>query len=852
MAELNLKYYNNVDGYSDGDVEIDIMEFVKEGIDVTEIPEDRRSYAAAYHLSVLRENIINWYPLKKTDRVLEIGAGCGAITGALCRNAGSVVSAELSKRRAEINYERHKDCDNLEIVVGNLNDMEFEEKFDYVILIGVFEYAMSFTTGEKPYETFLNNIKKFVKPGGKILMAIENRLGQKYFAGAYEDHTDAFFLGINEYAGNDAVRTFSKSELTQIFHDCGMDDIKFFYPYPDYKFPSEIYTDETINQYSYGREYMNLEQRRYSLYNEKAVTEALVREGVMEHFANSFFVEAQVGEGKKQEDKLLYAKMNNGRKAEFRIATIIFEGSKKYVIKKALHEKAVAHLERVALKSNINTLKGLKNLSGTYKDGSVYYEFLEEENLDSKLCQMMETGKTLEIIETIKGVKNILLQQAQELDYQTEEFKKIFGNVVTEDNKKVTICPANIDCICDNIICREEGYVMIDGEWIFDLPVPVDFIMWRMVNELYTQHENSLEKLIVRERMYDELSISTGDSIVYETWAKYFSEQHVGTNPLAEYGADIRKIDLRELIELDEKMKADIKGVLYYDRGNGFCIEDCCDQSLNIKDGNFQVTFEVEDYENIERLRFDPLEVKRCKMQILTINGVCLEGGELLENNAEYEKSDIQVFINGDPQYLINPKLLVDGKITIAGRIKVMTEQETMFQYQQSVMELKNTIACMEAQQRAFAGSSLYYDTGKGFCAEDCYKQELDIQDGEFKVSFELDKYATIKNLRFDPLEDKGCKIQITEINGVSPEDQDILGNNAEYEKNGVQIFVNGDPQYYINPTLPKEGKITIAGKIKVLTEHETMAFFRKKIDELESIKTSKEYRILKKMKLMK
>ena len=118
MAELNLKYYNNVDSYSDGDVEVDILNFVKEGLNVTQIPKNKRNYACAYHLSAWRENIINWYPLKKTDRVLEIGAGCGAVTGALCRNAGSVVSVELSKRRAEINYERHKDYDNLEIMVG--------------------------------------------------------------------------------------------------------------------------------------------------------------------------------------------------------------------------------------------------------------------------------------------------------------------------------------------------------------------------------------------------------------------------------------------------------------------------------------------------------------------------------------------------------------------------------------------------------------------------------------------------------------------------------------------------------------------------------------------------------------
>ncbi len=706
MAELNLKYYNNVDSYSDGDVEVDILNFVKEGLNVTQIPKNKRSYACAYHLSAWRENIINWYPLKKTDRVLEIGAGCGAVTGALCRNAGSVVSVELSKRRAEINYERHKDYDNLEIMVGNLNDMDFNGGFDYVILIGVFEYALSYTEGEKPYETFLNNIKSFVKPGGKILMAIENRLGEKYFAGAYEDHTDAFFLGLNEYKDNTSVRTFSKQELTDIFHNCGMERIKFYYPYPDYKFPSEIYTDETINSASYGREYMNLYPTRYSLYNEKSVSDALVKEGIMQSFANSFFVEAVVSEGAEQEEQLLYAKMNCGRKEEFRIATIIYQGEEKYVIKKPLNEKSVPHIERVAIKSRMNNIEELLNLPGKYKEGVIRYEFLEDENLDTKISRMMDQEKTDEIVAVIREIQKILQEHSEEVNYHTEEFEKIFGDNRMEADKARTVCPANIDCICDNIICRKDGYVIIDGEWIFDMPVPVDFIVWRLVNELYTQHGNRLQKRITRAAMYEKLNILPTACEVYETWAKNFAEKYVGGNELAEYGADVKTLELRELVKIAESQKG------------------------------------------------------------------------------------------------------------------------------------------MEC--------ALFYDTGNGFCAADCCKEYLKINGGEFSMDFTLDKYATIKNLRFDPLEGKGCKVQITKINGEPLTGDEILGNNAEFEKNGIQIFISGDPQYFINPSLPIEGKITISGKIKVMPEEETMSFYRKKLNELETIKNSTEYKLLKKAKLIK
>ena len=84
---------------------------------------------------------MEWYPFKKDASVLEIGAGCGAISGVLCRNAKHVTSVDLSKRRSLINANRNKEYDNLTIMVGNFNDVVLKEKYDYITLIGVLEYA---------------------------------------------------------------------------------------------------------------------------------------------------------------------------------------------------------------------------------------------------------------------------------------------------------------------------------------------------------------------------------------------------------------------------------------------------------------------------------------------------------------------------------------------------------------------------------------------------------------------------------------------------------------------------------------------------------------------------------------
>ena len=83
MAILNLEYYTQKDLYSDGDIEEQMLKMAKEGVTCEELSSEQVSFPVIYHFSDLRANILNWYPIKKSDSVLEIGAGCGAITGTL-------------------------------------------------------------------------------------------------------------------------------------------------------------------------------------------------------------------------------------------------------------------------------------------------------------------------------------------------------------------------------------------------------------------------------------------------------------------------------------------------------------------------------------------------------------------------------------------------------------------------------------------------------------------------------------------------------------------------------------------------------------------------------------------------
>lgn len=293
MASIDKTYYFGSDLYSDGDeAEDTLMRFVQEGRKLSDLEPEEITWPIYYHLSSNRENICSWYPFRPGCRILEIGAGCGAVTGALIRHEAEVYSVDLSLRRSMINYERHKDAPNLHIMVGNLNDIPFDQPFDYVLLIGVLEYAGRFTEGEQPYRAFLENIRKYLKPEGKLLIGIENRLGLKYFAGAGEDHLGKPFEGLRGYQPKDGVRTFSKSELTELLKQSGLGYVQFYYPYPDYKLPTEIFTDKTLKTNGYGKPYKFFDMDRDILFPEEEIAAVLGREGTVSSLANSFLVVA--------------------------------------------------------------------------------------------------------------------------------------------------------------------------------------------------------------------------------------------------------------------------------------------------------------------------------------------------------------------------------------------------------------------------------------------------------------------------------------------------------------------------------------------------------------------------------
>ncbi len=210
-----------------------------------------RDWSSEYHLSSTRANILRCLDLKEVGNGLELGCGCGAITRYLGELGLRLDAVEGEWSRAELAKLRCRGLDNVSVVQANFNELRLPEKsYDAAFLIGVIEYAALFSPGHNDDRTaatdILARIRSALRRDGILVLALENRMGLKYFLGAGEDHLGTPFTGIYDYPGGPGVRSYSLGEWERLFRDSGWNHVSFLYPFPDYKLPRVILADDFV------------------------------------------------------------------------------------------------------------------------------------------------------------------------------------------------------------------------------------------------------------------------------------------------------------------------------------------------------------------------------------------------------------------------------------------------------------------------------------------------------------------------------------------------------------------------------------------------------------------------------
>lgn len=458
--------------YSDGDeVEERIAAIIARAKDLSVLSSELRSYCtdwpSTYHLNGNRANILRPFREMLADaHVLEIGAGCGSITRYLGESKANVVALEGTPRRAAIARSRTRDLPNVLVVADQFDKFESYGRFDFIIMIGVLEYANLFTKANNPPVAMLERTTSLLKPKGKVIIAIENQLGLKYFCGVPEDHLGVPMYGIEDRYGKNQPQTFGRATLERLLRASGFIQIEFLIPFPDYKLPVSIVTEEGLNSpdfnasaFAWQSTIHDPQLAPYYHFSLEAAWPVIFRNALALDLANSFLIAASFERQQMMNDQVLAYHYSTGRQSAYCKETVFRRNNP-------------SNIEVIYRRLGNTPSSSDKELEGPLEficpDHDRYCSGIE---LSLQFVRIVtRDGWTIdEVSDFIKGyiaiIEGIASEQGLQTDFSSSDsaFPGTFFDAI----------PQNI------IIHADGGFSIIDKEWKACFPIEPGYLLFR-------------------------------------------------------------------------------------------------------------------------------------------------------------------------------------------------------------------------------------------------------------------------------------------------------------------------------------------------------------------------------------
>ncbi len=518
------------------------------GINMKYYKEDLYQEKYEYPISMknIKENLLNWYPFKENATILQIGGSNEELTNYLCNICKKVTIIEFSKEKANAILNKEEEQKNLEIIVGNLEDIKLEEKFDYIIMIGTLEYANIIMRNKKQAEyELINYCKNRLNFDGTILIAVDNKMGVKYLAGGKSKHCEKVYDSIKNRFSNGKL--FSKRELDELIEKVGIKNKRYYYPLPNYEMPNLIISEETLvkstdSKLNYNSVY---EEGSLVVQDEIKLLKQFINNNEFEEYTNSYLIELSNEEINKN---IKYISYNNMRKDKY---SLILKMLDDMIMKTPKEEVAKEHI--LQIKENVKILKELG------------FEIAEEDKIND-MCIKSQYIHFKQLDQYIvKQIENNQIDEA----YMLIDNWYMYIQEKLKPNENGNIEYGFVDLVFENVFYDElnNKFIVFDQEWL-EKNINIDFILYRSINNLFAHHskieqlvskEDIMQKynLIEKQEEYNEKEMNFQTEIIDEEKRKFYGEQYkykISSEEILKIIEDLKRLD-RDNVELIKEIE---------------------------------------------------------------------------------------------------------------------------------------------------------------------------------------------------------------------------------------------------------------------------------------------------------
>jgi len=456
--KLNLDFYDEKIEEKLSDEEIKLLDIISNTTSFDDAIEKNPEICVYTKLSNIKENLLNWYEFKDNATGLEIGADFGEFIGLFVKKFSRVVAIENNLDKAKYIENKYADKGNLEVIVGSLDNIKINEKFDYIV---VSEYLE-----KHDFKTTILWAKEYLKEDGTIFVAVDNKFGMKNWKGKDE------YKALIQNPKINTKAEFGKTKLEKNISDLNFNS-RFYYIFPEYKAPNLIYTDEhKISTEDISRNFELNDEGDSIAFKENDVFNTIVKEenDKVNFFANSFLIEISKNA---ISHKVKYVTFANYRVKAKQLQTIILDDK---VIKRPVNPESCEHIHDMIENIKHFPKNGCMLLDRKKDDDSIESDFINGKRLDEIILESDNPS------EEFDKYKEIIFQNIIDYDnINKDELLKPLKEADEELLKKMHFIEYGfLDMIPKNCFIIGGVNFFFDQEWMIKF-IPAEFILFRAI-----------------------------------------------------------------------------------------------------------------------------------------------------------------------------------------------------------------------------------------------------------------------------------------------------------------------------------------------------------------------------------
>ncbi len=302
---------------------------------------------------------------------------------------------------------------------------------------------------------------------------------------------------------------------------------------------------------------------------------------------------------------LIYAKYSNDRSRRFSIRTEILEDETGNIIVRKLpaYPEGEAHVASLCryyrlLCAQTEGTRLTFNHPQKIPEG-VEFDYLtgislEEQLLDTLHHQGIETC-VKELTDCLRFIRDLHVGSTFAV---TDQFREVFGDAAPAPG---TVCApyTDIDLLAANIFVEGGTWTAIDYEWTFDFPVPVNYLLYRIILH-FTDHANRGEEF-KRFDLIGKMGISAEEQALYADMETHFQQYILGDHvPVSNLYRDISS----GYVQTEDYLPAETLQI-FCDVGHGINETDSV-QIPMFYTNHWEVSRTVDIPDGTRRIRIDP------------------------------------------------------------------------------------------------------------------------------------------------------------------------------------------------------------------------------------------------------